>query len=82
MNLQIRGQKGSLVMYYLKEMIGEEKVNAALREVLQKHAYQESPYPTSYTLTDALRRQTPPEFQYLFADYSRTSRCLPTVRLK
>jgi hypothetical protein len=64
----IHYNKGSLVMYYLKEMIGEEKVNAALREIIQNYAYKDPPYPTSYALTDALRRQTPPELQYLLKD--------------
>ncbi|HEX8264034.1 MAG TPA: M1 family aminopeptidase [Pyrinomonadaceae bacterium] len=64
----IHYNKGSLVMYYLKEMIGEDKVNAALREIIQNHAYKDAPYPTSYVLTDALRGQTPPEFQYLLKD--------------
>ncbi len=64
----IHYQKGSLVMYYLKEMIGEDKVNAALREVVQNHAYKDAPYPTSHVLTDALKKQTPADLQYLFED--------------
>ena len=64
----IHYRKGSLVMYYLREMIGEDKVNAALREIVQNYAYKESPYPTSYVLTDALKKQTPPDLQYLYAD--------------
>jgi ABC-2 type transport system permease protein len=55
-------------MYYLREMIGEEAVNTALRQVIQQHAYQVPPYPTSLTLVDALRAQTPPQLQYLIKD--------------
>jgi len=61
-------RKGSVVMYYLKEMIGEEAVNRALRKVLQQYGYAQPPYPTSYALVDALREQTPPQYQYLIKD--------------
>jgi ABC-type transport system involved in multi-copper enzyme maturation permease subunit len=64
----IHYQKGSIVMYYLKEMIGEEKVNAALRQLVEKFAYAPAPYPTSYELVDRLKAQTPPEYQYLIQD--------------
>ena len=64
----IHYRKGSCVMYYLKEMIGEEKINTALRSLLEKFAYQGPPYPTSVDLIDALREQTPAELQYLLRD--------------
>ncbi|HSG48761.1 MAG TPA: M1 family aminopeptidase, partial [Longimicrobiales bacterium] len=41
----IHYRKGSVVMYYLKEMIGEGRVNAALRDLLTTYAYAEPPYP-------------------------------------
>ena len=56
----IHYRKGSVVMYYLREMIGEEAVNRALRKVLGQYGYKQPPYPTSYALIDALREQTPP----------------------
>ncbi len=61
-------RKGSVVMYYLKEMIGEEAVNRALRKVLHQYGYAQPPYPTSYALVDALREETPPQYQYLIQD--------------
>jgi ABC-2 type transport system permease protein len=61
-------RKGSAVLYYLKEMIGEDAVNRALRQVIQEYAYKAPPYPTSYALEDALRQQTPPQLQYLLKD--------------
>jgi ABC-type transport system involved in multi-copper enzyme maturation permease subunit len=61
-------RKASVVMYYLKEMIGEEAVNCALRKVIQRYAYSPPPYPTSYALVDALREETPPHLQYLIKD--------------
>ena len=64
----IHYNKGSVVLFYLKEMIGEDAVNRALRKVIQEYAYQPPPYPTSYALEDALREQTPPQLQYLLKD--------------
>ncbi len=64
----IHYRKGSVVMYYLKEMIGEEAVNRALRKVIGQYGYAPPPYPTSYVLVDALREQTPPQYQYLLKD--------------
>ena len=61
-------QKASVVLYYLKEMIGEEAVNRALRKVIGQYAYKAPPYPSSYALVDALREQTPPQYQYLMKD--------------
>lgn len=61
-------RKGSVVLYYLKEMIGEEAVNRALRKVIHQYAYAPPPYPTSYALVDALREETPPNLQYLIKD--------------
>jgi len=61
-------RKASVVLYYLKEIIGEEAVNRALRKVIAQYAYKAPPYPTSYALVDALREQTPAQYQYLIKD--------------
>ncbi|MEM7782103.1 MAG: M1 family aminopeptidase [Planctomycetota bacterium] len=61
-------RKGSVVMYQLKEMIGEDKVNAALRTLVDKFAYNNEIFPTSLDLVNALRDQTPPELHYLIDD--------------
>lgn len=61
-------RKGSVVLYYLKEMIGEDKVNAALRSLVEDFAYKGPPYPTSLDLIAALRDQTPSDKQYLLTD--------------
>ncbi len=60
--------KGSLVMYYLKEMIGEEKVNEALKSLINTFAYQEPPYATSQDAVDAFRKVTPDSLQYIITD--------------
>jgi ABC-type transport system involved in multi-copper enzyme maturation permease subunit len=61
-------RKGSVEMYYLKEMIGEDAVNRALHKLVQQYAYAPPPYPTSWALVDALRAETPPQYQYLMKD--------------
>jgi aminopeptidase N len=64
----IHYRKGSVELYYLREMIGEEAVNRALRKVVSQYGYKDPPYPTSYALMDALREQTPPDKQYLLQE--------------
>jgi ABC-2 type transport system permease protein len=64
----IHYRKGSVVLYYMKEMIGEDAVNRALRKLIHQYAYAPAPYPTSYALVDALREETPPNLQYLIKD--------------
>ncbi|MGP8250970.1 MAG: M1 family aminopeptidase [Terracidiphilus sp.] len=61
-------RKGSVVMYYLRQMIGEDAINRALRKVIAQYRYAPAPYPTSYALVDALRDETPPQYQYLLKD--------------
>jgi ABC-type transport system involved in multi-copper enzyme maturation permease subunit len=60
--------KASTVMYYLKEMIGENQVNAALKNLVDSFAYREPPYPTAYELVNRLEKQTPDSLQYLIRD--------------
>jgi hypothetical protein len=64
----IHYQKGSVVMYYLKEMIGEEQVNTALRAFLGKFKYKGAPYPTSLDAIDEFERQTPDSLKYIIKD--------------
>lgn len=60
--------KGSVVMYYLKEMIGEEKLNQALHLLIDSFAYKQPPYPTSWSAIRAFRNVTPDSLQYLISD--------------
>jgi ABC-type transport system involved in multi-copper enzyme maturation permease subunit len=64
----IHYRKGSVVLYYLKEMIGEDAINRALRRIVQRYAYAQPPYPNSWVLVDELRKETPPDLQYLLQD--------------
>ena len=60
--------KASIVMYYLKEMIGEDKLNIALKNVIEKFAYKNPPYATSIDVVNEFKKVTPPELQYLITD--------------
>ncbi|MEQ1826842.1 MAG: M1 family aminopeptidase [Pirellula sp.] len=64
----IHYRKGSMTLYYLAEMIGEQRINAVLKEIIESYAYQGPPYPTSHALVDRLKAQTPAELQYLIKD--------------
>ncbi|RYZ52361.1 MAG: hypothetical protein EOP49_09630 [Sphingobacteriales bacterium] len=64
----IHYQKASVVLYYLKEMIGEEKVNTALRSLLDSFAYARPPYPTAMSALRAFRAVTPDSLQYVVTD--------------
>jgi ABC-2 type transport system permease protein len=66
----IHYRKGSLVMYLLRDRIGEDKVNAALRSLLKQYAFKGAPYPRSQDLVDALRAQAgaDPVAQQLITD--------------
>jgi ABC-2 type transport system permease protein len=64
----IHYQKGSVVMYYLKEMIGEKKLNQALHSLIDSFAYKQPPYPTSWSAIRAFRKVTPDSLQYLISD--------------
>jgi len=64
----IHYSKASVVMYYLKEMIGENKVNQALQSLLDSFAYQQPPYATSLSAVRAFRKVTPDSLQYLIDD--------------
>ncbi|HEY2460517.1 MAG TPA: M1 family aminopeptidase [Candidatus Acidoferrum sp.] len=64
----IHYRKGSVVLYYLKEMIGEDAVNRALRKLIAQYAYAPPPYPVSWALIDAISAETPPDKQYLIKD--------------
>lgn len=55
-------------MYYLKEMIGADKVNQALHSLLDSFAYKQPPYATSLSAIRAFRKVTPDSLQYLIDD--------------
>jgi ABC-type transport system involved in multi-copper enzyme maturation permease subunit len=68
----IHYNKGSVVMYALRDYIGEARVNAALRGFLTAWKFKGPPYPTSLELVDSLRAVTPDSLKYLIKDLFET----------
>jgi aminopeptidase N len=56
-------RKGSLAMYALKDAIGEDAVNRALRKILDRYAFKAAPFPMSGDLIDAFRAEAPADKQ-------------------
>jgi hypothetical protein len=64
----IHYRKGSLAMYLLADLVGEEKINGVLRALLAQYGSQGAPYPTVTPLIAGLRAVTPPDKAYLIDD--------------
>lgn len=64
----IHYQKASLIFYRLRDEIGEEALNRALKRYLQDKAYQNAPFTTSRELLDYIRAETPKEKHALLQD--------------
>ncbi|HMO63213.1 MAG TPA: hypothetical protein PKC39_13555 [Ferruginibacter sp.] len=60
--------KGAIALYTLSEYIGEEKLNNALKEYLDKVKLQPPPYTTSIEMLAYLKKATPGSLQYLITD--------------
>ena len=64
----IHYRKGSVVMYALKDAIGEAAVNQALRNFLAKFAFKSGPFPTAGDLVAEFRVVAGDEHQELITD--------------
>jgi aminopeptidase N len=64
----IHYQKGGLALYLLKDEIGADKVNAALRGLLDEFAFKPAPYPNPTDLIRRFREVAGPEHQSLITD--------------
>ncbi|KQQ33895.1 hypothetical protein ASF61_12100 [Duganella sp. Leaf126] len=64
----IQYRKGALAMYQLQDIVGEQRINAALRQLLADHARSSGPYPGVSVLIDALRQVVTPDQAYLIDD--------------
>jgi hypothetical protein len=61
-------RKGPFAMYALREYVGEQRVNGALRRFLQVHGSGVPPLPTSLDLYRELQAATPDSLRPLLAD--------------
>jgi len=64
----IHYRKGAVEMYWLKEMVGEDKVNAALRKLIAKYAFKAAPYPSTTDFLAMLREEAGPGFDRQIED--------------
>jgi ABC-type transport system involved in multi-copper enzyme maturation permease subunit len=64
--------KGAVAMYLLRDHLGEDRVNAALRRYLDRFSDSGPPYPTSLDLYAELRAATPDSLRYLLTDLFET----------
>jgi len=64
----IHYNKGSLAMYWLKEVVGAEAVNRALARLATQYAFKPAPYPSSRDLLRLLRAEVGPEHESLIVD--------------
>ena len=64
--------KGAVALWTLREQIGAEAVNGALRRFLEKYRGAGPPYPTSLDLYAELRAVTPPAQRPLLTDLFET----------
>jgi ABC-2 type transport system permease protein len=64
----IHYQKGSLCFYALRDYIGEDAMNSALRSFLSKWGLKGPPYPTSRDLLAEFDKVTPDSLKYVLKD--------------
>ena len=64
----IHYQKGSLAMYWLKEIVGADVVNRALQKLLAEFAFKPAPYPSSTDFLRLLRAEAGPTHDQLITD--------------
>jgi ABC-2 type transport system permease protein len=64
--------KGSLVMYALREVLGEAALNSVLKQFIADKGFQEPPFTTSLELVERIRAAMPERFAYLVEDLFET----------
>lgn len=68
----IHYNKGSVVMYALRDYIGEDSLNSALARYIKKVAYQEPPYTNSIEFLSYIKAATPDSLKYIINDMFET----------
>ena len=64
----IHYQKGALVMYWLKDVVGERVVNGAMAALLKEFAFKPAPYPNPLDFLRLLRAAAGPSHDALITD--------------
>jgi aminopeptidase N len=68
----IHYNKGSLALYALRDLIGDDAMNRALSGFVRDKAFQEPPFTTSRELVEYLEAETPDSVRYALDDLFRT----------
>ena len=68
----IHYRKGSLVMYALRDHVGEEALNAALKRYVEAVGFQEPPYTWSREFLSFVREAVPPGMESIIEDLFET----------
>lgn len=64
----IHYNKGSVVMYALKDYLGEDRLNRVLQQLIEEKAFRSDPYATTLDFLRLLRQEAGPEFETLIED--------------
>jgi aminopeptidase N len=64
----IHYRKATVVMYTLRDVIGEEKVSRAMKRLLQQYAFKAAPYPNTRDFIKLLREEAGPQYDPLITD--------------
>lgn len=68
----IHYNKGSLILYALKDYLGEEAVNSVLRDYVREFAFQKPPFTRSVDLVARFKAVAPDDKKYLIHDFFET----------
>src|SRR5262245_11741895 len=64
----IHYQKGALVMFWLRDVIGERTLNGALAALVKEYAFKPAPYPNTLDFLRLLRSAAGPQHDALITD--------------
>jgi ABC-2 type transport system permease protein len=64
----IHYNKGCLIMYALRDYIGEDSVNSALKRYIKQVGFQSAPYTTAKEFVANMKLSTPDSMQYVIKD--------------
>ncbi len=64
--------KSTAVMYALQDLIGEDRVNAALSGIVKEYGHRDDVFPTSLDVVNAFKAVTPDSLQYFITDLFET----------
>jgi len=64
----IHYNKGSVILYCLRDFVGEDSLNKAFRALVDTFGYAEPPYPTALDMYRELEKVVPDSLDYLLVD--------------